>query len=145
MKGYTVQLRGETAIRRALRKRPLPVDVQKRLVQELVVRVDREVMERAPGSLASAAYGEVKVEGDAVMGKVGIRDRTRGGFRYPWALESSKLRRYRYRSGPHVGKLTRGWVRKSRTKARKDMAESFERELKRHLLSFFPEGVLDGD
>lgn len=42
---------------------------------------------------------------------------TRKGFRYPGALEGSRKIPYKYRSGPHVGKLTRGWFSRSKGRA----------------------------
>lgn len=42
---------------------------------------------------------------------------TKRGFRYPWALNTSRKREYHYRSGVNRGKLTRGFVQAARNRA----------------------------
>ena len=98
------------------------------LVQQLVRRtgsqIARKARDRAPGSLGSRVrFEERHTTSRGGFGIFQVRVRlvtiVKKGFRYAWALDASKKikgsdKRYRYRSGPHKGKLTRNWFRGSR-------------------------------
>jgi hypothetical protein len=44
---------------------------------------------------------------------------TRGGFRYPFALDSSKKRVFHYRVGSRAGRLTLGWLTEAKATVRR--------------------------
>ncbi len=76
---------------------------------------------RRTGTLAASVQHEVQQARVPRWGRVFIQTMpTRNGFRYGGALEGSQKIRFRYRSGPQRGKLTRGWF--SRTRSRTAVA-----------------------
>lgn len=107
----------------------------------------REAERRAPvatgttkAALASATTA-IKVfpkrEGRPIMSSVAVRGeagKSEGGFRYAFALNASKKRVYRYRSGPFKGRKTLGWWKAAVTVERRavrgvvaDTAKEIER------------------
>lgn len=104
-------------------------------VHRLVARHARQAFasakDRAPGSLGSAiglAFTQSRSKGGfgLIEARVKVNDRSRRGFRYPWALQASKKVRYRHRSGSRAGKLTKAWFSGARPKPKDlkaDMAE----------------------
>ena len=101
-------------------------------VERLVVGAARKAhhaaRERAPGSLGSAITMAVERHRSGggfglLLGIVRVADRNRKGFRYPWALQSSKKVRYRHRSGSRQGRLTKAWFSGARSGLQKELKQ----------------------
>jgi len=99
-----------------------------RLVAEATRTAHRAARERAPGSLGSAVTMAIERRESGggfglILGIVRVANRTRKGFRYPWALQSSKKIRFRHRSGSRQGKLTKSWFSGARSGLHKDLKQ----------------------
>lgn len=115
-----------------------PKGVQKKLLGDSLYRdglraivvwgtreMTRSARQRAPGTLGSAVSGRIEHRtsrgGFGIMkGITAVRQRTNKGWRYPQALNYAKkikgsTKRFRYRSGPRSGKLTKGWLTGARS------------------------------
>lgn len=127
---YSISIRGNRELRLMLGRSPLPPEAQERIIRQglgLILPIARA---RAPGSLASAINAVIERAPDGrIVGRVRVADRTRRGFRYAWALDASKSRKYHYRSGPRRGRLTRSWFRGSKRGVPKQLNEAFKREV----------------
>jgi len=106
------------------------------IVEWGVGAMTREARKRAPGTLAGVVVGEIKHTKSSggfgvLTGRTVVRQRTNKGFRYPQALNYSKkikgtTKRYRYRSGPKAGKLTKGWFSSARGTVTRELKKRTE-------------------
>ncbi len=82
---------------------------------------------RESGALAASVHHEVQQARVPRWGRVFIQTMpTRNGFRYGGALEGSKKVKFRYRSGPQMGKLTRGWFSRTRSRTAAAIRKLFQ-------------------
>lgn len=101
---------------------------QRVVVETAVEQLRSRLKERAPGTLGQKVRTEVRVVGNSIIGWAGFNPTpSRGGFRYPWALQSSGRVRYKYKSGPRQGRVTKGWFSGARSGLKK-MLDSLQSE-----------------
>lgn len=76
---------------------------------DLLLQAARERAPRRRGTAVASLRREYDRRKPPLYGKVTADATARGGFRYLWALNSSKRIRYRHRAGSRTGRLTRSW------------------------------------
>lgn len=75
--------------------------------------VQKEMKGDAPGDLGARVTTRMHARPVPLFAKVGLLPMpSRKGFRYPGALHGA-VTRYHYRSGPHKGQSTHGWLTKA--------------------------------
>lgn len=135
---YTARLKGSTAlINRSIRSAGLSDSTKTNLLTQTGREVVAVAKSRAPGDLATGISGGIEKRGNRTVYEITVRparssgvDRKRGGrFRAEWALDASRNPRYRYRSGPRRGRLTRSWFRGSKTGVLRKMKTRVDAEV----------------
>lgn len=118
MATFAIRVAGLEDVQRKLRAEHLYAEPLREALREAGELVKREAEGGAPvdtGRLKSRirlTVSKAKVPKAAFV-RLNV---TKRGFRYPWALNTSRKRVYRFRSGPRRGSPTRGWFTAARDK-----------------------------
>ena len=125
----SISVSGGPRITAALNPPALTGPAVELLVDAAAGRAHQVARDRAPqrnGRLAGAITRQMSGAGLTRRGKI-TNDASNKGFRYGWALETSKRRVYRYRSSGPTGESTRGWFSKTARKVADQLAGEVSR------------------
>lgn len=124
-----IRVSGGPAMASALDAPTLTGPAVELLVNAGADRSQRIAQDRAPEKGGKLKGSITKQMSGSLLSRRGklTNDVSNKGFRYGWALETSKRRVYRYRSSGPVGDSTRGWFSKTARLAADQIAADLAR------------------